>query len=94
MLLKKSTIVAQAPRPAGVFRSVLLHLLHMLLIKNLLHADELDHALGLLEERSALGLGIAGESEGDKEPRWRSSRCMTASKASMSGRPTLSVCLT
>jgi len=44
------------------------HLLDMLLVQNLLHADQLDDPPGPLVKRRDLRLGIAAKAERDKEP--------------------------
>ena len=43
------------------------HLLHVLLVEDFLHGDELDDAPALLVERGALLLGVGGVAEGDEE---------------------------
>src|SRR5438270_11958757 len=43
------------------------HLLHVLLVEDLLHGQELDDAAGALEEGAALVLGVLGVAEGDEE---------------------------
>ena len=43
------------------------HLLHVLLVQDLLHGQQLDDPPGALVERRALLFGVAGVAEGDEE---------------------------
>jgi hypothetical protein len=53
------------PRPLNGI--ALSHLLHVLLVQNLLHRQQLDDPLGPLVKRGAFAAGVFAVAEGDEE---------------------------
>jgi hypothetical protein len=48
-----------------------LHLLHVLLVQNLLHGNQFDDSTGAVVEVDDLAFGVGGEADATKKPRGR-----------------------